>query len=244
MASGIAYRVPGVDELRSRLHEVLTVIYLVFNEGYLATAGEAPIRRDLARDAEWLASLLTNLLPNEPEPQGLLALIRLHLARWPARLNGNGEFVLLQHQDRSLWDRRQIADALRLLERAAGYGRPGRYQVEAAIAGVHCEARTWTATNWHQVLELYSILMTLDPSPVVALNRAIAVRYVYGPTQALQEVDRLAEALDRYHLFHATRAALLTDLGRDAEAKVAQGRALDLTKNVAERALLAQRLAG
>jgi RNA polymerase sigma-70 factor (ECF subfamily) len=243
MASGIAYRMPGVDELRSRLDQVLTVIYLVFNEGYLATAGDAPIRRDLARDAEWLASLLSNLLPNEPEPQGLLALIRLHLARWPARLNANGEFVLLQDQDRSLWDRRQITDALHLLERAAQRGRPGRFQIEAAIAGVHCEAPTWSATNWRQLLEFYALLTELDPSPVVALNRAIAVRYVHGPIQALDEVDRLAETLDRYHLFHATRAALLQDLGRDAEAIAAEARALELTNNPAERSLLAQRLA-
>jgi RNA polymerase sigma-70 factor (ECF subfamily) len=227
-----------------RLDEVLTVIYLVFNEGYLATAGDAPIRRDLARDAEWLASLLANLLPNEPEPQGLLALIRLHLARWPARLNPNGEFVLLQDQDRSLWDRRRIADALRLLELAAQLGRPGRYQVEAAIAGVHCEAPSWAATNWQQLLEFYSMLSALDPSPVVALNRAIALRYAQGPTYALDEVERLADALDGYHLFHATRAELLKDVGRHADAKIAEARALDLTNNPAERALLTQRLTG
>jgi RNA polymerase sigma factor (sigma-70 family) len=244
VASGITYRVPTLDELRSRLDEVLTVIYLVFNEGYLATAGEAPIRRDLARDAEWLARLLVNLLPNEPEPQGLLALIRLHLARWPARLNARGEFVLLQDQERSLWDRRQIADALRVLERAAAYGRPGRYQVEAAIAGVHCEAPTWAATNWRQVLAFYSMLVTLDPSPVVALNRAIALRYVHGAARALEEVDRVAQALDRYHLLHATRAVLLNDLGRHAEAAAADARALKLTQNPAERALLGDRLAG
>jgi RNA polymerase sigma-70 factor (ECF subfamily) len=244
VAAAVPYRVPAVDDLRSRLDEVLTVIYLVFNEGYLATSGEAAIRRDLARDAEWLAGLLVNLLPNEPEPQGLLALIRLHLARWPARLSARGEFVLLEDQDRSLWDRRQIADALRLLKRAAAFGRPGRYQVEAAIAGVHCEAPTWQATNWHQVLELYALLMALDPSPVVALNRAIAVRYVDGPARALDEVDRLAEVLDRYHLFHATRAALLRELGRDTEAAAADARALELTHNPAERALLRDRLAG
>ena len=244
VSAAVPYRVPVLDELRSRLDEVLTVIYLVFNEGYLATAGEAAIRRDLARDAEWLAGLLVNLLPNEPEPQGLLALIRLHLARWPARLNARGEFVLLEDQDRSVWDWRQIADALRLLKRAAAHGRPGRYQVEAAIAGAHCEAPTWTATNWPQILELYSLLMALDPSPVVALNRAIAVRYVDGPARALDEVDRLAEALDRYHLFHATRAALLSDLGRHADAAAADARALELTQNAAERALLRDRLAG
>ena len=243
VASGIAYRLPALDELRTRLDAVLTVIYLVFNEGYLATAGEAPIRRDLARDAEWLAGLLVNLLPKEPEPLGLLALIRLQLARWPARLNARNEFVLLQDQDRSLWDRRQIANALRLLQQAAAFGRPGRYQIEATIAGVHCEAPTWEATNWHHVLELYSMLAALDPSPVVALNRAIAMRYVYGAGPALEEVDRLAGPLDRYHLFHATRAALLKDLGRNTDAMEADARALQLTRNPAERMLLERRLA-
>jgi predicted RNA polymerase sigma factor len=244
VASAVPYRVPPLHELRSRLDEVLAVIYLVFNEGYLATAGDAPLRRDLARDAEWLAELLVNLLPNEPEPQGLLALIRLHLARWPARLNARGELVLLQDQNRSLWNRRQIADALGLLKRAAASGQPGRYQVEAAIAGVHCEAPTWSATNWPQIVDLYSMLVALDPSPVVALNRAIAVRYVAGPEQALQEVDRLAEALDHYHLFHATRAALLNALGCPQAAAEADARALQLTQNPAERALLRDRLGG
>jgi RNA polymerase sigma-70 factor (ECF subfamily) len=243
VASAVPYRVPPLHELRSRLDEVLTVIYLVFNEGYMATSGEAPLRRDLARDAEWLAELLVNLLPNEPEPQGLLALIRLHLARWQARLNARGELVLLEDQDRSLWNHRQIADALGLLKRAAACGQPGRYQVEAAIAGVHCEAPAWTATNWPQIVELYSMLMALDPSPVVALNRAIAVGYVAGPARALDEVDRLADALDRYHLFHATRASLLNKLGRPAEAAEADARALQLTQNPAERALLRDRLA-
>jgi RNA polymerase sigma factor (sigma-70 family) len=243
VASAVPYHVPPLRELRSRLDEVLTVIYLVFNEGYVATAGDTPLRRDLARDAEWLAELLVNLLPDEPEPQGLLALIRLHLARWPARLNTRGELVLLQDQDRSLWNRRQIADALGLLKRAAARGQPGRYQVEAALAGVHCEASTWTATNWPQIVELYSMLIALDPSPVVALNRAIALGYVAGPARALEEVDGLAEALDRYHLFHATRASLLYALGRPAEAAAADARALQLTDNPAERALLRDRLA-
>ena len=242
VTSGIAYRVPPADELRSRLDQVLTIIYLVFNEGYLATAGETPIRRDLARDAEWLAQLLVNLLPDDPEPQALLALIRLHLARWPARLSRRGEFVLLQDQDRSLWDKRQIAAAVRLLERAAAYGRPGRYQVEAAIAAVHCEAPSWAATDWPQILELYSVLAALDPSPVVQLNRAIAVRYVHGAARALEEVDRLGEALHSYHLFHATRGVLLRDLGRQEDAAAADARALELTKNPGERALLEHRL--
>ena len=243
VSSAIPYRVPAPEDLRPRLAEVLTVIYLVFNEGYVSTTGEAPIRRDLAGDAEWLASLLARLLPDEPEPLGLLALIRLHLARWPARLDAEGRLVLLEHQDRSLWDRRQIAEASRLIERAAAFGRPGPHQVEAAIAAVHSEAPTWDDTDWDQVLALYTVLATIDPSPVVSLNRAIALRYVDGSAAALDEVDKLSDSLGRYHLFHATRAALLRDLGREAEAAEAERRALPLTGNPAERALISERLA-
>jgi RNA polymerase sigma-70 factor (ECF subfamily) len=241
--AGIPYRTPGPDDLLPRLKEAVTVIYLIFNEGYLATGGPSPLRRDLARDAEWLADLLTHLLPDEPEPLALLALIRLHLARWPARLDGGGRLVLLEQQDRALWNRRQIADATRLLERAAGMGRPGPVQVEAAIAALHCEAPTWEQTDWPQILALYSLLSALDHSPVVRLNRAIALRHVAGPGPALSEIEMLSDPLDRYYLFHATRAALLRDLGRYDEAARANGRALELTKNPAERALLAARLA-
>ena len=241
--AGIPYRVPGPDDLRPRLDEVLTVLYLVFNEGHLATGGDDPLRRDVAQDAEWLAGLVVRLLPDEPEPLGLLALIRLHLARWPARLDGQGRLVLLEHQDRSLWDRRAIADAGRLIQRAAAMGRPGRYQLDAAIAAVHCEAARWEDTDWPQVLALYTMLAGLDPSPVVRLNRAIALRHVAGPARALAEVDGLGAALDRYHLFHATRAALLRDLGREPEAAAADRRALELATNPAERTLLEERLA-
>jgi predicted RNA polymerase sigma factor len=199
---------------------------------------------DLAQDAEWLAGLLVRLLPHEPEPLGLLALIRLHLARWPARLDAEGRLVLLEDQDRSLWDRRAIADAGRLIQRAAAMARPGPYQLHAAIAAVHCEAARWEDTDWAQVLSLYMMLATLDPSPVVHLNRAIALRHVAGPGEALAEVDRLRDALDRYHLFHSTRAALLRDLGRDAEAAAADQQALKLATNPAERTLLEERLAG
>ncbi|PZR93129.1 MAG: RNA polymerase subunit sigma-24 [Candidatus Nephthysia bennettiae] len=242
VASGVSYGVPGPDDLRPRLAEVLRVIYLVFNEGYLATEGAAPIRRDVARDAEWLASLLVSLLPDEPEPLGLLALIRLHLARWPARVDASGRLVVLEQQDRSLWDRRLIADAVRLLERAAAPGPLGPYQIEAAIAAVHCEARKWADTDWSQVLALYGLLLAIDPSPVVALNRAIAIRYVEGPAQALETVDELRGSLDGYHLFHATRAALLRDLGHTGEAAEAERRGLALTDNPAERALIVERL--
>ena len=244
MASRIPYRVPDPDELRSRLDEVLTVIYLVFNEGYVATAGEEPIRRDLARDAEWLATLLTRLLPDEPEPLGLLALIRLHLARWRARVDPEGRLVLLEHQDRSLWDRRAIGGAVALIERAAAMGHPGRYQIEAMIAALHCEAPDWGATDWPQILALYSVLTRIDDSPVVALGRAIALSYVDGPAAALADVDRLEDPLRRYHLFHATRAALLRDLGRSEDAARADAAALALTRNRGERALLEERLSG
>ena len=241
--SNVPYRIPAADELMPRLNEVLTVIYLVFNEGYLATAGREPIRRDLARDAEWLATLLMRLLPQEPEVIGLVALIRLHLARWPARLDSEGHLLLLESQDRTLWDRRAIADAVRFIERAGALGRPGPYQIEASIAAVHCEAATWEDTDWPQILALYSLLAAIDSSPIVRLNRAIALRYVDGAEAALSEVDSLAESLHRYHLFHATRAALLRELGRTAEADRADVEGIGLTKNPAERELMAERLA-
>jgi RNA polymerase sigma-70 factor (ECF subfamily) len=242
VASGIPYRAPSAGELRERLDEVLTVIYLIFNEGYLATAGEEPIRRDLARDAEWLAGMLVQLLPDEPEPLGLLALIRLHLARWTARLDVHGGLVLLERQDRSLWSRSAIRDAARLIERAAAKGRPGRFLVEAAIAAVHCEAATWEATDWPQVVALYTLLSEIDRSPIVRLNRAIALRYVVGAARALEEVEELSTPLDLYYLFHATRAALLRDLGRAQEAANAEQRAMELTRNPAERSLIEERL--
>jgi RNA polymerase sigma factor (sigma-70 family) len=243
VVSKVPYRVPGKDELTSRLKEVLTVIYLVFNEGYVATAGSEPIRRDLARDADWLATLLMRLLPEEPEVIGLVALIRLHLARWPARLDAEGRMVLLELQERALWDRRAIADAVRLIERATSIGRPGPYQIEASIAALHCEAATWEVTDWPQILALYSLLAAIDSSPIVLLNRAIALRYVDGAQVALYEVEFLTESLSRYHLFHATRAALLRELGRTAEADRAELGGINRTKNPAERALMAERLA-
>lgn len=175
---------------------------------------------------------------------GLVALIRLHLARWPARLDSEGRLLLLESQNRALWDRRAIADAVRLIERASALGRPGPYQIEASIAALHCEAPTWDETDWPQILALYSLLTAIDSSPIVRLNRAIALRYVDGAEAALCEVDSLAESLSRYHLFHATRAALLRELGRTAEADRAEVEGIGLTKNLAERALMAERLAG
>jgi RNA polymerase sigma-70 factor (ECF subfamily) len=239
--AGIPYRVPGDDELASRLTEVLTVIYLLFNEGYLATAG-APQSRDLAEDADWLAGLLYQLMPAEPEVAGLLALIRLHRARAAARFGTDGGLVLLPDQDRSRWDREAIADAIRLLTRAARQQRPGPYQLQAAIVACHAEAERFGDTDWEQIVLLYDMLLHLAPSPVTRLHRVIAVRYATGARAAMDELEDLAGALDGYHLYHATRAELLRELGHPGQARAADRRALELTANPAEQALLQQRL--
>jgi RNA polymerase sigma factor (sigma-70 family) len=239
--AGIPYRVPDDDELAARLTEVLTVIYLLFNEGYLATMGP-PQSRDLVEDAEWLASLLHQLMPAEPEVAGLLALIRLHRARATARFGADGGLVLLRDQDRSLWDREAIADAVRLLTRAARRQRPGPYQLQAAIVACHAEAGRWEDTDWEQIVLLYDMLLHLAPSPVTRLHRAIAVRYSTGARAAMAELDDLAEALGEYHLYHASRAELLRELGHPGQARAADRRALELTANPAEQAILRQRL--
>jgi RNA polymerase sigma-70 factor (ECF subfamily) len=239
--AGIPYRVPGDDELAGRLTEVLTVIYLLFNEGYLATTGPSQ-SRELAEDAEWLATLLHHLMPAEPEVAGLLALIRLHRARAAARFGADGEIVLLHDQDRSLWDRSAIADAVRLLTRAARQGDPGPYQLQAAIVACHAEADRWEDTDWEQIVLLYDMLLHLAPSPVTRLHRAIAVRYATGAQAAMAELDDLAGLLDEYHLYHASRAELLRELGDPGQARAADRRALELTANPAEQAVLQQRL--
>lgn len=240
--ANIPYRVPSQRDLRERIDEVLAVLYLMFNEGYLATAGERASRRDLAEDAAWLAGLMSRLMPDEAEVLGLLALMRLHLARAESRFDRAGGIVLLKDQDRRRWDAERIASALSLLEKAAALERPGPYQLQAAIAACHAEARSWEETDWPQIVALYDALLALAPSPVVQLNRAIALRYLKGPEVALDEVDALAGALDDYYLFHATRGELLRDLGREQEANHAVLRALQLTTNPAERALLQKRL--
>jgi RNA polymerase sigma factor (sigma-70 family) len=239
--AGIPYRVPDPDELEARLGEVLAVIYLLLNEGYLSTA-ERAASRDLVDDAEWLAGLLHRLMPTEPEVMGLLALIRLHRARADARVDSHGELVLLQNQDRSRWDRPAIADATDLLSRAARQHRPGPYQLQAAIVACHAEATEWADTDWEQIVLLYDMLLHLAPSPVTRLHRAIALRYTAGAQAALDDLDALAEALDRYHLYHATRAELLRALGHPYQARTADQRALELTANPAEQALLQQRI--
>jgi RNA polymerase sigma-70 factor (ECF subfamily) len=240
--ANIPYRVPGAAELEERVNEVLAVLYLAFNEGYLATSGGRASRRDLAEDAAWLAGLLVRLMPLEAEAIGLLALTRLHLARSEARFDGAGDLVLMQDQDRGRWDRERIDSALALLRRAGDLRRPGPYQLQAAIAACHAESPSWAQTDWEQIVGLYDALIGYLPSAVVRLNRAIALRYLRGARIALAEVDALEPELDTYYLFHATRGELLRELGRDDEANQAVRRALALTTNPAERTLLQKRL--
>ncbi len=208
----------------------------------MTSSGATPTRRDLAEDAAWLTTLVTNLLPREPEPLGLLALMRLHLARTEARFTSAGELVLLSRQDRSLWNHTMIAEAIALIEQAAVLGRPGPYQIEAAIVACHAEAESWNATDWQQIVILYDLLLSMTPSPVVRLNRAVALRQVAGLEAALTEVNALAQDLDNYHLYHAIRGELLVELGQREQARASALRALELTGNRAERDLLTRRL--
>jgi RNA polymerase sigma-70 factor (ECF subfamily) len=240
-AAGIPYRIPDADELGERLGEVLAVVYLLLNEGYLSTSEQAQ-SRDLVDDAAWLSALLHRLMPTEPEVAGLLALVRLHQARTDARFDADGRLVLLADQDRSRWDHEAIADAGQLIATAARRRRPGPYQLQAAIVAVHAEALTWDDTDWEQIVLLYDMLLHLAPSPVTALHRAVALRYTAGPQAALDALTPLADTLDTHHLFHATRAELLRALGHPQEARAADQRALTLTTNPAEQALLHTRL--
>ncbi|TCC61368.1 sigma-70 family RNA polymerase sigma factor [Kribbella pittospori] len=241
--AGIPYRIPRDDELGERLSEVLTVIYLLFNEGYLSSTAEKAHSRDLVDDAEWLTALLAGLLPNEPEVTGLLVLIRLHRARVAARFTADGQIVLLQDQDRTRWDHAAIADATALLLRTARrHHSPGPYQLQAAIAACHCEATTWAETDWEQILVLYNMLLRLQPNAVTRLHRSVAVRYVEGVEPALAELEELEGALGKYALFHATRAELLRAAGRPSEAHDADQQAVVFTANPAQLNLLHDRL--
>jgi RNA polymerase sigma factor (sigma-70 family) len=240
--AGADMRVPDPDQLADRLAEVLAVVYLVFNEGYLASAGRQPARRDLAAQAVSLTRLLHQLMPREPEVLGLLALLLLHESRAATRFDGWGRLVRLADQDRTRWNRELIAEATGLLGRALALRDPGPYQVQAAIAALHAQAPGYEHTDWPQIRLLYDRLQAMTPSPVVLLNRAVATRYVVGPEAALAEITPLAAELDGYRLFHALRAGLLTGLGRDDEAREASERALALAGNPAERELLARRL--
>jgi RNA polymerase sigma-70 factor (ECF subfamily) len=242
--ANIPFAIPPGQDARERQAEVLTSIYVMFNEGYLSAGPVQAQRADLAADAEWLASLVADLLPNEPEVIGLLSLVRLQQARRRARFDQAGELVLLKDQDRSLWDRIAIDQALALLNTALRLGRPGYYQGQAAIAGCHAVARSWEETNWELIVSLYDQLIAVTDSPIVALNRAIALQQSRGPRAALAELDPMADRLDSYHLFHAARAQALRALGRAGEAAREDRLAAELTSNPAELSLLRRRIAG
>jgi RNA polymerase sigma-70 factor (ECF subfamily) len=240
-ANKIPYRVPSEAELPDRIHAVLAVLYLVFNEGYTASHGDDLVRVDLCSEAIRLCRLLADLMPDEPEVIGLLALLLLTESRRLARTGPDGSMVLLADQDRALWDRALIDEGQDLVRACLRRNRPGPYQIQAAIAAVHSDAGSAEATDWGQIVRLYNQLMVLTPTPIVALNRAVAVAEMDGPAvglAALAGVD-----LDDYHLFHAVRADLLVRLDRPDEARAAYDRALALVTNAAERSFLTFRRA-
>ena len=242
-AARIPYRVPSADDLPARVSGVLTVLFLVFNEGYLATGSDTePVRHDLTAEAIRLTRLIRALMPGDGEVAGLLALMLLTEARRNARVSASGELVTLDEQDRGAWDRALIAEGHQLVrERLATGLAPGRYQILAAINAVHTSAHDMRDTDWSQVLALYDQLLRLDPSPIVALNRAIAVAELDGPEVALAAVDRLEDKLAGYHAYHATRAELLRRLGRSQKARAAYDNAIGLAGNTAEIAHLTRR---
>ncbi|WP_084959748.1 RNA polymerase sigma factor [Thermoactinospora rubra] len=245
-AARIPYRMPSAEDLPARVSGVLAVLFLVFNEGYLASGpGTDPVRHELTAEAIRLTRLIRALLPDDGEVAGLLALMLLIEARRTARVSAGGELVPLAEQDRGAWDAELIAEGHRLvrerLAAAAAGVAPGRYQILAAINAVHTSARDIRDTDWSQVLALYDQLVRLDPSPIIALNRAIAVAELDGPEVALAIVDRLAEALAGYHAYHATRADLLRRLGRSRQSRAAYDRAIELAGNTGETAYLTRR---
>ncbi len=242
-AARIPYRVPSAEDLPVRVSGVLAVLYLVFNEGYLATGPETdPVRHELTAEAIRLTRLINALLPEDGEVAGLLALMLLTEARRTARVSANGELVTLDDQDRGAWDAALIEEGHRLVrDRLAAGVAPGRYQILAAINAVHTSARKMGDTDWSQVVALYDQLARLDHSPIIALNRAIAVAELDGPQVALAGVDRLEDKLAGYHAYHATRADLLRRLGRDQESRAAYDRAIELAGNTAETASLTRR---
>ncbi|GAA0949091.1 RNA polymerase sigma factor [Actinocorallia libanotica] len=243
--AAIPFRVPGPAQLPDRLRAVLGVLYLLFNEGYTASSGDELVRRSLTAEAVRLARVLTRLMPDEPEAAGLLALMLLHDARTPARTGPSGSLIPLEEQDRTRWDRDRIEEGVALLDRTLARRSPGPYQVQAAIAACHATARTPADTDWPQIAALYAHLARLTPSPVVELNRAIAIAMADGPAAALPLLDALdsSGALAAHHLLPATRADLLRRLNRPAEAATAYRQALALAPTAPERHYLAHRLA-
>jgi RNA polymerase sigma factor (sigma-70 family) len=240
----LPYEVPGADELPERLPAVLAVIYLIFNEGYAAHGGEALVRHDLCDEAIRLGRMLAELMPGESEALGLLALMELQASRAAARTDTAGQIVLLADQNRARWDSRRIARGLAGLERAGPIERAGPYQLQAAVAACHARAGSWEATDWPGIVLLYDALMTTAPSPVIALNRAVAIGLAHGPAVGLAALDQIdAAPLRAYHLLPAARADFLRRLGRWSEAAAEYRRALDLADNGLERAFLAARLA-
>jgi RNA polymerase sigma-70 factor (ECF subfamily) len=242
-AARIPYRVPSEADLPARVSGVLAVLFLVFNEGYLATGPDTdPVRHDLTAEAIRLAVLIRGLLPEDGEAAGLLALMLLTEARRRARVSADGELVPLGQQDRGAWDPALVAEGHRLVRERLAAGRPpGRYQILAAISAVHTSARDIRDTDWSQIVALYDQLVSLDPSPIVALNRAIAVAELDGPEVALAAVERLGDRLDGYHAYHATRADLLRRLGRSQQSRAAYDAAIELAGNTAETAHLTRR---
>lgn len=232
----IPYRIPSVADLPARLHAVLAVVYLIFNEGYTASSGDRLVREDLCREAVRLGRVLAELMPDEPEVLGLLALMLLIESRRAARIDADDHLVLLADQDRGRWDRLLIAEGQAIVRRCLRRNQPGPYQIQAAINAVHSDAPTASATDWRQILRLYDQLLAMTPNPIVALNRAVAVAELDGPETALRLVDALA--LDRYYLWHAIRADLLRRLGRTTDAAAAYGAAIACSENAREREFL------
>ena len=232
----IPYRVPEAEDLADRVGGVLAVVYLVFNEGYTASSGDRLIRDDLCAEAIRLGRVLADLMPDEPEVMGLLALMLLVESRRAARSSPDGQLVLLADQDRTAWNLALIAEGQAIVRQCLRRNRPGPYQIQAAINAVHSDAPVAAATAWRQIVQLYDQLLAFVPDPVVALNRAVAVAEVEGPAAALRLVDALA--LDRYHLFHAIRADFLKRLGRTTEAAAAYEAAIACTQNATERDFL------